>query len=443
MDTASSPATRRTVLADLELSESLALRPRAAGADLSRYDDAIAVARYHAAPLGTVNVPALIDAEHLAQIVWDRFSGQIIKHASEDGLAPPTTLGPLGIPTASIPPCLAHLSDVAENGSPITVVIPTRGRNRRLTACLRSLQAVKYRHFNVIVVDNERLPDNTTRRVVEGLSNDRIPVEYRHERTPGASAARNRGFVGAASDHVVFFDNDVIVDPWWLAAVADAFRSSPTVGCVTGPVVPLHITTKADEWMLQYADFRQGYAREVFSLTHNPSARPLYPYNPGIFGSGGGMAFSRPALSAIGGFDVALGPATPSRSGEELAAFLAVVLAGYQLVFEPRAIVSHDDSLDYNALRRRVFAYGIGSTAFLTKTAYDRPSILPDMARKAPRALHLLTAPSSPKHERHQADFPRRLNLIEAFGMLLGPAAFIAGKLAAIARTGLAPGRRS
>ncbi len=57
---------------------------------------------------------------------------------------------------------------------------------------------------------------------------------------------------------------------------------------------------------------------------------------------------------AVSEFDTALGPATPARGGEDIDAFLQIILAGYRLVYEPRSLVRHHHRRDYADLRRTV-----------------------------------------------------------------------------------------
>jgi cellulose synthase/poly-beta-1,6-N-acetylglucosamine synthase-like glycosyltransferase len=55
-------------------------------------------------------------------------------------------------------------------------------------------------------------------------------------------------------------------------------------------------------------------------------------YGVGAFDAGANMAFRRTALEKIGGFDVALGAGTPARGGEDLAALISVLWAGFRWV---------------------------------------------------------------------------------------------------------------
>ena len=93
----------------------------------------------------------------------------------------------------------------------ISVVVCTRNRPQSLLATLRSLTAMSYRPFEVVVVDNAPSSEATREAVLAEYGGD-PRVRYVREPRPGLSCARNRGIEEAAADIVAFTDDDVIVD---------------------------------------------------------------------------------------------------------------------------------------------------------------------------------------------------------------------------------------
>jgi glycosyltransferase involved in cell wall biosynthesis len=431
------PAFQPALMADVELSRPLRLIACDPSRDVERYERAIVLVRLHTHPLGVVEIHQRLSdvtPADLAGEIWRSLAREIVEHLRVDGwsegIAPPTE----GYVTTSPPPCLERRSQALETAPFISVVVPTRERTEQLRSCLASIFALRYPRYEVIVVDNAPRTA-ATEELVKGFAAGAVPVTYLREPRRGASAARNRGLRSASGELVAFADDDVVVDPHWLAAISEAFDVTDDVGCVTGPVLPLHFETPAQAWTEQFAEFRTGFAQELFDLREHRSQRPLYPYNPGVFGSGGSMAFRKETLREVGGFDTALGPATPARSGEELAAFIGVILRGHRLVFEPAALVRHAETLDYDGLRRRAYAYGVGLSAYLTKTLVDHPGLVLDVATKLPYAAYLMFSPRSPKHARRSRSFPRELNAVELCGILSGPFAYLLAR--ARSRAGL------
>jgi hypothetical protein len=61
-------------------------------------------------------------------------------------------------------------------------------------------------------------------------------------------------------------------------------------------------------------------------------------------------------------------------------------LAGHTLAYEPAAVVWHHHRSDLDGLRRQMFAYGTGLSAFLTKHLLDRTTRRA-VLRRIPRGL--------------------------------------------------------
>jgi O-antigen biosynthesis protein len=312
----------------------------------------------------------------------------------------------------------------------VTVVVATHERPDHLRECLASILASVGVRFDVVVVDNAPSSDAVARMLAADY-----PAETRltvvREDVPGLGRAHNRALAVARGDVVAFTDDDVLVEPHWLARLVAPFRSDPQVGCVTGRIVALELETPAQRWLESYAGYGKGRELRRFDLGTNRPVDPLFPYTAGAFGSGANMAFRTAVLRSIGGFDDLLGAGTRSRGGDDLAAFFAVVTHGHRLVYEPTAVVHHRHPRDYDTLRRGVFGYGAGLTAYLTKTLFDRPGSGLAMLRRFPAGVRHALDPGSPKNERRAADFPSELKWLERAGMVAGPALYARSRMGA------------
>jgi len=195
-------------------------------------------------------------------------------------------------------------------------------------------------------------------------------------------------------------------------------------------ILPLELETPAQLWLEQYGGFSKGFHDTLFDLEENRPAAALFPYTAGAFGSGASMAFRTDVLRHIGGFDPAIGAGTLALGGDDLAAFFDVVAAGYGVAYAPAALVRHRHRRDYESLRRQAYGYGVGLTAFLTKTVLDRPARLLEIGRRLPRGLAYALSPTSDKNAGKQADYPRRLTWLELKGMVHGPRAYIRSRRA-------------
>jgi O-antigen biosynthesis protein len=308
-------------------------------------------------------------------------------------------------------------------GPDIEVLIATRHRPESLARCLNSLTALDHPSFAVLVVDNG--PTDETRQVVHRFARAGLPVRYLVEAQPGASRARNRGLAEATAPLLAVTDDDTVVDPAWLAQLCAGFDRAPGVACVTGLVLPACLDSPAELWFEAWGGFSKGFEPRLFDHHAPDDAGPLYPYSPGLYGSGNNVAFRTSVLRSLGGYDMALGPGTPACAGEELDLFFSVVTGGHLLAYEPSALVWHHHRATDAELERQLRDYGIGLSALMTKWATKSPAHAWAVGRRLPsgarRALH---------HQGSSPDtaIPAALRRAEWRGMLAGPVALRASR---------------
>lgn len=368
-----------------------------------RYGSVTLLVRLHGQPIELLSLampPGGLSSESVAFALDGRLRPSISKHLAEDGLPPPDRLGPAGITTTDQPACQAgHLAFLADPPA-VTVIIPTRDRPAALNRCLRSLLASHYPpdRLQLVVVDNAPSGPETEQVVEQHLDSDR--VRYVREERLGSASARNRGLQLVETELVAFTDDDAITDPDWLTALVRGFDVSHDVTAVTGLLLPQELETPAQLWFEQYGGFTRGLARQVYDLAYTPPDAPLYPYSAGIFGTGNNMAFRRAALREIGDFDPALGNGTPARGGVDSEVLLRTILHGGRIVYEPAALVRHIHREDYAGLRRQVYSYGVGLSAYLLKTLLTNPRLVPDFCSKLPQGVSFALSPGSSKNSK-------------------------------------------
>ena len=413
-------------LVEVEISQSL---PEISACDPEtgrKYDRALLLARLHSQPIGILELAiegnALAGAAY-AQAVFDQLGAAINEHLRADGLAEITALSAGGIGSANQPGCLRARDAWLATAPRVSVIIATHNRTDSLGECLRAILASEYPDFEIVVVDNAPKNDDTL-NYIRTHFDDAARVRYVREDRPGLGRAHNAGLRVVDTDIVVFTDDDVIVDRFWLLEMVKGFSMADNVGCVTGLIIPVELETEAQLWIEQYSGFSKGFKRRVFNLDTHRAPGMLYPYTAGVFGSGASMAFTRRALSEIGGFDSALGAGTVALGGDDLDAFFQVVTKGYSLVYEPAAILRHSHRREYAGLQRQAYGYGVGLTAYLTKTVMNEPQRLLELLIAFPSGIAHILSPTSPKNNRKQADYPRELNWLERKGMLHGPIAY-------------------
>ncbi|QOF70863.1 polysaccharide deacetylase family protein [Aminobacter sp. SR38] len=327
-----------------------------------------------------------------------------------------------------------------KDGPFASVVIATRDRAESLARCLDSLLLQTYQPFEIVVVDNAPSSSQTADLIARRYGGARA-VRYVREDVPGLGRAHNAGLANLSSELALFTDDDVVVDPNWVAAMAANFDRDGRVGCVTGLILPAELDTRAQFWTERHGGFGKGFARKVFDLAGNRPAGSLFPFTAGQFGSGANMAFRTEALRQIGGFDSALGAGTLARGGDDLASFYAVVQAGFQLVYDPRALLWHHHRRGEDGMRRQAFGYGMGLGAYLTKVVIDEPAAALRLARAMPAGIAHMAGPTSPKNQRLPGDYPSNLVWRERLGIAAGVPGYLRSRYAAARSpsSGIAP----
>jgi GT2 family glycosyltransferase len=212
----------------------------------------------------------------------------------------------------------------------ISVVVCSHDGERTIRDCCEGLRALDYPDFEVIVVDDGSR--DGTAAVAEEYG-------WRVIRTPhrGLSAARNTGLAAATGEIVAYLDDDARPDPDWLSHLAEGFARSAHVG-IGGP----NLTPPAD------GPVAQCVARSPGNPTHVLLTDEEAEHLPGC-----NMAFRRPALLAVGGFDPRFRSA-----GDDVDVCWRLRELGWTLGFSPAAMVWHHRRASVAAYLRQQRGYG-------------------------------------------------------------------------------------
>lgn len=136
----------------------------------------------------------------------------------------------------------------------LSVVIPTYRRVDDVLRCVESLLVQDLRDIEILVVDNS--PDGDLRaqlnRLGKAVPTGAPPIRYVPEPRLGVHHARHAGAKAAASDLLLYIDDDAVADPGWARAYAEAFEADPELAAASGPVRP-EWAEEPQPWLLQLA----------------------------------------------------------------------------------------------------------------------------------------------------------------------------------------------
>jgi glycosyltransferase involved in cell wall biosynthesis len=107
---------------------------------------------------------------------------------------------------------------------PLTIVIPTYGRDRVLVDTIEALLRLPQRAAELIVVDQTAIHEPATQEALQHLS-DAEAVIWMHRPQPSIPAAMNAGLIAATQPVVLFLDDDIAPEPGLVSAHHDAHES--------------------------------------------------------------------------------------------------------------------------------------------------------------------------------------------------------------------------
>ena len=229
----------------------------------------------------------------------------------------------------------------------VSVVVCTYNGGRTLAQCLRSLQALEYPDFEVIVVDDGSTDD--TRAILArfpltlpsppsegGEGRVRGGVRVIHRPNKGLSAARNVGLSEASGSIVAYTDSDCFADPDWLTHLVGQLQKSGAAA-VGGPNL-----TPDDGWLAACVAAAPGQP------THVLESDQVAEHIPGC-----NMAFHREVLLALNGFDPLY-----RKAGDDVDVCWRLQQAGYWITFAPAAFVWHHRRQGPRSYLRQQVGYG-------------------------------------------------------------------------------------
>lgn len=233
---------------------------------------------------------------------------------------------------------------------PASLIIGTRNRGDMLLDSVQSILAGRVLPAELIIIDQSDAPLDA----LAGLASveERCDVRYVHSTTRGLSRANNAGVRMARHDLLVFTHDDVRVEPDWFGNIVRALIAAGSRAIITGQVPPTAPerpdafagSSKADA---QPARYNGRIGRDV-----------LKPLN---------MAMYRTAIEEVGGFDERIGPGTAFPAAEDNDLGLRLLEAGFEIRYEPAAILHHRawrPASEYFDLR---WCYGRGQGAYWAK----------------------------------------------------------------------------
>jgi glycosyltransferase involved in cell wall biosynthesis len=276
----------------------------------------------------------------------------------------------------------------------ITVVICTRDRAAQLSNALQTAAQMRIPsdlNWEFIVVDNGS--SDSTAEVVKAFE-DRLPLRLVHEDRAGLSNARNKGVAEASGRYICWTDDDVELDPEWLAAYWVAFQRHPEAAVFGGRITPV-LEPPTPDW---FAWLKDDWPIKILLAQRDFGSLPCpLDFAGGLIPWGANYAI-RTADQRTVSYEPGLG-ASPHhrRIGEEVEVIFRLMAGGATGWWVPGATVNHiisphRQSWDY--IFDYATAYG-ETLAYMERTwpgAHHAASATRDITRVRHSPLHLAIA---------------------------------------------------
>jgi len=203
------------------------------------------------------------------------------------------------------------------------IIIPTYKRKQSCLQLLQSLQAEVTKNDIVIIVEQGEHNGEAFLQVSKKL---KINCTYIYEESLGTARAKNKGVLQSHADYVVFFDDDVVVHKGCVQALVQSLADT-SVGVVGGRVLWPDKRQELHEKEVGHISMI-GTFSDGFSSGIRQEADTVIGCN---------MALRRKVFTDTQGFDTNFIGAFR----EESDLCLRVKKAGYRVVFDPQAQVTH------------------------------------------------------------------------------------------------------
>ena len=227
---------------------------------------------------------------------------------------------------------------------PASVIVPAYNEAANIAATVRSLIGNDYPSLEVIVVDDGST--DGTADIVEALG---LPgVFVLRQANAGKPAALNAGINYAMHDLLVLVDGDTVFEKDTIGRLLQPLRD-PAVGAVSGNAKVANRTGLLGRW--QHLEYVIGFNldRRLFDVAGCMATVP------GAVG-----AFRRSALQDADGVSA-------QTLAEDTDVTMAVVRAGWRVVYEPSAIAWTEAPASLRQLWRQRYRWGYGTMQSLWK----------------------------------------------------------------------------
>jgi O-antigen biosynthesis protein len=216
----------------------------------------------------------------------------------------------------------------------IVIIILTLNQKEKTLQCLEALYQSSPTRYQVIVWDNGS-SDETAVAIRQSFPDTLV---HEHPTNLGVASGRNAAAKLAIETfqptHLLFLDNDILVEPGFVEALHQPFTENPKVGQTQAKLRFMHDRTRLND----AGGARISFLRwQVTPVGYGEIDRGQYDTVTECISCGGAMMVRTDVFQELGGFDSLFDPFGP----EDMDFSLRLQNAGYQALYVPQAMAYH------------------------------------------------------------------------------------------------------
>jgi len=225
---------------------------------------------------------------------------------------------------------------LTQNSPFISIIILNYNGKDFLKPCLDSVLSAQYENLEIIIVDNGST-DESVAYIQENYGSIENLTIIKKGKNFGVPEGRNIGLKQARGEYVIFLDNDTIVDKNWIEGFLEAFNVDERIAVAQAKLLSINEKDRFDH----AGDYLTTFG---FLQDRADGAKDTGQFDrvENIFNAkGAAIMIKNSVLKEVGTFD-----SSYFMYLEETDFCWRIWLAGYRVVFAPKAVVWHEPSLD-------------------------------------------------------------------------------------------------
>jgi len=212
----------------------------------------------------------------------------------------------------------------------VSIIILTHNRQKKLKQCIQSVLQNTYKNIEIVIID-QSYNKTLTKKTITLFNNAKI--NYYPQKCCNVSKGKNLGITKIHGDIIAFTDDDCIVHHLWIQEIVSFYKKNKEIDCMFGKTLPYNNKTHYNQFC------PSTFTKKKYVEIHTPK---IHWKSIGI---GNNMSFRSTIFLNSSQFKEWLGYGTFGGPSEDAEITLRLLIQKHNLVYNPKAIVYHNNWL--------------------------------------------------------------------------------------------------